>query len=165
MQIELSTKSRVLTLLCALAIGLGAPMTGLAQSPSSERAQVEVSASDGVWTVLTMAPDGSWGAATESMSNRAIAYAIAECKYKGTGVGCGAYQVWVQRGWIVGIRCGNKNILAGARNLADAELSAHRRENELRSLYVRDMPACRQVVKIDPRGLITVPTETQISSK
>jgi hypothetical protein len=44
---------------------------------------------------------------------------------------CGGYQVAVQQGWILGIRCGNENILAAARDLAEAERSAARRENEL----------------------------------
>ena len=152
--------------MCALAVGLCAFNIAQAQSPSLGNVELNVSASDGRWTVLTMAPDGSWGASTESMSNRAIANATAECRFKNRKeIGCGAYQVAVQQGWVLGFRCGNENILAAARDLADAEPMAVRRENELRWSYVRDMPACRRVVTIDPRGMITVPTETQISSK
>ena len=46
---------------------------------------------DDQWTVLTMAPDGSWGAATASPIGRAIAFAIVNCKidYQ-RDIGCGA---------------------------------------------------------------------------
>lgn len=135
-----------------------------AQPSSSKNVAIEVSASDGRWTILTMAPDGSWGAATESMSNRAIANAIAECRFKYRAEsGCGGHQISVQRGWILGIRCGNENILAAGRHLAEAEQFASRREIELRRSYVPNMPACRRVVTIDPLGKIMVPTERQIS--
>lgn len=149
---------------CGLAVTFGALDAPLAQSFSSSAVAVDVSASDGRWTVLTIAPDGSWGAATESMSTRAIANAIAECRFKYRAeVGCGGYQVAVQRGWILGIRCGNENILAAGRELAEAERSAARRETELRRFYMPNIPACRRVVTIDPLGKIVVPTERQIS--
>ncbi len=163
---DISIKLRSLSTVCALAIGLGVFNIAQAQSLSSGNVELDVSASDGRWTVLTMAPNGSWGAATETMSNRAIANATAECGFKNRNeIGCGAYQVAVQQGWLLGIRCGNENILAAARDLAEAEHSAARRENELRWSNVPDMPPCRRVVTIDPRGMIAVPTETQISSK
>jgi hypothetical protein len=163
---DILIKLRSFSTVCAFAAGLGVFNIAQAQSPSLDNVKLDVSASDGRWTVLTMAPDGSWGAATESMSHRAIGNAIADCSFKHReNIGCGAYQVAVQQGWILGIRCGNENILAAARDLAEAERSAARRENELRRSYVPDMPGCRQVVTIDPRGMITVPTETQISSK
>jgi hypothetical protein len=164
--INILIKLRSLSTVCVLAVGLCAFSIAQAQSPSLDNVELDVSASDGRWTVLTMAPDGSWGAATESMSHRAIGNAIADCSFKHREkIGCGAYQVAVQRGWILGIRCGKENILAAARDLAEAEWSAVWRENELRRSYVLDMPACRRVVTIDPRGMITLPTETQISSK
>jgi hypothetical protein len=123
----LSMKSMSLSIMFAVAAGIGAFDIALAQPPSSEGVALDVSASDGRWTVLTLAPDGSWGAATESMSNRAIANAIAECKFKYRAeIGCGGYQVAVQQGWILGIRCGNENILAAARDLAEAERSVRR---------------------------------------
>ena len=139
------------TAACVLAVGLCAFNIAQAQSPSRDNVELDVSASDGRWTVVTMTLDGSWGAATESMSNRAIANAVADCKFNyRENIGCGAYQVAVQQGWVLGFRCGNENILAAARDLADAERSAVRRENELRRSYVPDMPACRWVVTIDP---------------
>jgi len=118
--------------------------------------QYDVSASDGIWNVLTMAPDGSWGAATESMSSRGIENAVAECRFKyGKEIGCGGYILEFQRGWVLGVRCGNENILAAARELADAERLALWRENQLRTVYARNLPPCGRVVTIDPRGAVT----------
>jgi hypothetical protein len=156
-------RQSIVAAVSGLAITFGTLDAPLAQSPTND-VGLDVSASDGRWTILTMAPDGSWGAATESMSNRAIANAIAECKFKSrVEIGCGGYQIAVQEGWIVGIRCGNESILAAGRDLAAAERSALRRENELRRLYVPDMPACQRVVAINPRGKIVAPTDSQIS--
>ena len=139
-------------------IGGNGPLLGQDETP--------VSASDGLWTVVTMSPEGAWGAATETMSNRAIANAIADCRFRsGAMIGCGAYMTFVQRGWSLGLRCGNENIVVAARDLADAELAASRRETELRDLYVRDMPQCRRVVTVDPRGAVIVANDTHVSSK
>lgn len=156
----------VLNTALAFAINLGLFNIAHAQLPASDDVAFEFTASDGRWTVLTMAPDGSWGAATESSSNRAIANAVAECKFKyRAAIGCGGYQVAVQRGWVLGIRCGNENILVAALDLAIAKQSALLREVELRRSYVPDMPACRRVVTIDPRGTIAVPTKGQASAR
>jgi hypothetical protein len=167
---SLSEQSKVLRIAFVLAIGVavgfGAFNSARAQSTSPHDVALEVSASDGRWTALTIAPDGSWGVATESMSNRAIANAIAECRFKyRRPVGCGGYQIMVQQGWILAIRCGDENILAAARDLAEAERSAARSEDELRRIYVPDMPACRKIVTIDPRGMIIVPVDNQITAR
>jgi hypothetical protein len=137
----------------AVALALSAAASALAQRTTAEA--FDVSASDGVWTVLTMAPDGNWGAATESMSNRAIANAVADCQFKyGAEIGCGGYILEFQRGWVLGIRCGNENILAAARELAEAERLALWRERQLRSIYRPNLPPCGRVVTIDPRGAV-----------
>src|SRR5262245_58816930 len=115
-------------------------------------------ASDEHWTVLTMAPDGAWGAATHISTNRAIAGAIAQCKaLSQSALGCGARFTTIRAGWSLGIRCGRENIVVAARTLADAEQAALSREVELRQIYVTDMPACRRVVTIDPQGTVMAP--------
>jgi hypothetical protein len=113
---------------------------------------------DDDWTVLTMAPDGSWGAATSFSINRAIAFAIANCKiaYQ-REIGCGAIFTSIQAGWSLGIRCGRENIVVAEKTLAGAEQAATRREAERRQLYVPDMPSCRRVVTVDSNGTIIVP--------
>lgn len=65
-------------------------MTALAATLATSVVATPADADDD-WTVLTMAPDGSWGAATGFSINRAIAVAIANCKiaYQ-REIGCGA---------------------------------------------------------------------------
>jgi hypothetical protein len=141
---------------CALAVTLGALDSSIAQSASPQPAAIEEWARD--FTVLTMAPDGAWGTATDSRINRAIFLAINNCKaMSGAAIGCGAYSTTVRGGWSLGIRCGRETIIVADRNLADAEHRAHKREIELRTRYVPTMPPCARVVTVDPNGAIVVP--------
>ena len=134
----------------------GALHAPLAQSASAQPAPSEEWASD--FTVLTMAPDGAWGTATDPRVNRAIYLAIKNCKaMSGVELGCGAYQTIVRGGWSLGIRCGRENIITADRDLAEAERRARKREADLRELYVPNMPPCVRVVTIDPNGNIVVP--------
>jgi hypothetical protein len=115
---------------------------------------------DDQWTVLTMAPDGSWGAATASPVGRAIAFAIANCKidYQ-RDIGCGAYLSSIRAGWSLGIRCGREIIVVAEKTLGAAEQAAKRREAVLR-LNLPDMSTCRRVVTVDTTGTIIVPRAT-----
>ena len=141
---------------CALALTLGALVAAFAQSASSQLPAIEEWAHD--FTVLTMAPDGAWGTATDPQVNRAIAGAIKNCKAMSeTVLGCGAYLTTVRGGWSLGIRCGNENIIVADRQLSEAEQRAGRREADLRELYVRDMPPCERVVTVDPNGVAITP--------
>src|SRR5262245_8753205 len=141
----------VLGLTCAFAVTLGTVVATRAQSVSSTSALTEEWAHD--FTVLTMAPDGAWGTATDPRISRAIFLAISNCKtISQMELGCGAYATTVRAGWSLGIRCGRENIIVADRNLAAAEHRARQREAELRSLYVRDMPPCDRVVTVDPNG-------------
>lgn len=118
------------------------------------------------WTVLTVAPDGAWGTATETYVNRAIATAIAQCRALSTRVlGCGAQLVTVQWGWALGQRCGEQNILTSGASLAAVLEDAHRRELELRRLYHSNMPNCRQLVLVAPDGSIKVPRPQAVVSE
>jgi len=128
-----------LLLICASATALG--QIGLAGRSSED------------WTVLTVATDGSWGTATEPVLNRAIASAIARCRAMShQWLGCGAYQVSVQGGWALGVRCGNETIIAKGATFAEATESADQRERELRRLYRPDLKACQQLVVVAPDG-------------
>jgi hypothetical protein len=117
-----------------------------------------LTASDGsrsYWTILTMAPDGAWGTATEIDTNVAIKNAIANCKkMHKERIGCGYMLTAIQGGWSLAIRCGSENIIVAQRTLADAEKAALNREIELREAYRRDMPACRRLAIVDPHGKI-----------
>jgi hypothetical protein len=56
------------------------------------------------FTVLTMAPDGEWGVATEMFINRAIAGAISDCKSKyRREIGCGYQITSIRAGWSVSV--------------------------------------------------------------
>ena len=111
------------------------------------------------WTVVTMAPDGAWGSATELSVGQALARAIGNCKaMSGTEIGCGAQFRAIQAGWVLATRCGDRNIVVAERQLADAERAARRREAELRQLYAPDLPPCRRVLTVNPRGGAMVAT-------
>ena len=142
-----------LALATALAIGLDV-LTARVALPSSA-----APGSEDPWTVLTMAPDGSWGTATDSSSSRAIARALADCKtMSGLPIGCGAKFTAIRAGWSLGLRCGTDNILVAARTLADAERAALQRETELRERYVPGLPRCLRVVTVDPDGTADAPS-------
>jgi hypothetical protein len=110
-------------------------------------------------TVLAIAPDGTWGVATDGWIGRAIALAIAECKRKyQRDIGCGHRFTTIREGWSLAFRCGSENIIVAEKNLADAEQLARRQERDLRAIYVPNMPACVRTVTVDPSGAVVVPT-------
>jgi hypothetical protein len=137
----------------ALALTLGAVAAALGQLASSQPPAIESWAHD--FTVLTIAPDGAWGAATDSRIHTAIHLALSDCQaMSGKELGCGADLTTVRGGWSLGIRCGNENIIVADRNLAEAEQRARRRETELREYYRREMPPCARVLTVDPNGTV-----------
>jgi hypothetical protein len=150
----------ILGAVCALGVTIGTVNAPPAQS-ASQLTHSEEWATD--FTVLTMAPDGAWGTATDPRVNRAIYLAIINCKAKSdVELGCGAYQTTVRGGWSLGIQCGRENIITADRNLAEAERRARKREAELRESYVPNMPPCVRVVSVDPNGNIVVPPVPQV---
>ena len=109
------------------------------------------------WTVVTMAPDGAWGSATEPSVNQALAKTIAYCKgMSGREIGCGAQSRAIKGGWILATRCGDTNILVAEKRLADSERAARQREADLRDHYTRDLPPCRRVLTVNPHGGVIV---------
>ncbi len=146
---------------CALALSVCALDSSLAQSNSSRADLAPVSASEDYWaapTVLTIAPNGSWGTATDQSIHTAITTAIANCKkMHQEKIGCGSQFTTIRAGWSLVIRCGRENIIVAEKTLADAEQAAINRENELRRIYVPNMPPCARVVTIDPHGAIVAP--------
>ena len=109
-------------------------------------------------TMLTIARDGSWGTATDTFVNRAIALAIRDCKAMSQRLlGCGASFTTVQSGWSLALLCGDETIIAAASELADAERVAINREIELREVYRRKMPPCVRVATVNPDGQVVPP--------
>jgi hypothetical protein len=145
----------ILRTACVLGVTVGTCNAPYAQS-AAQPAAIEVWAID--FTVLTMAPDGAFGTATDPNINRAIYQAIKKCKAMSIAeLGCGGYQTTVRGGWSLGIRCGRDNIIVADRDLAEAERRAQRREVALRTLYVKNLPPCVRVVTVDPNGHVVVP--------
>ena len=133
-------------------VALALPMC--ASQPAASLGQVGA-ASDATWTVLTIASDGSWGAATEQFVSKAIANAIARCHAQsGQRLGCGANLASIQGGWALGLRCGSQNILASGATLAEAVEDARYREQLLRRHYQPEMARCRRIVVVDPEGSV-----------
>jgi hypothetical protein len=52
----------------------------------------------------------------------------------------------------VATRCGDTNIVVAERRLANAEREAREREADLREHYAPDLPPCRRVLTVNPRG-------------
>jgi hypothetical protein len=140
-------------------------LLAFAASLSMTVAQIRlVGASDADWTVLTIAPNGAWGTATEGALNQAIADAIARCRAMTNEPGCGGYQISVQRHFALGIRCGVENILAAGATLEEARHAARVREDELRRDYHPEMGYCRQIVVVAPDGAVMAAMETVSSN-
>ena len=113
------------------------------------------------YTVLTMAPDGSWGVATRTFIHQAITEAMTNCvAMSGPKLGCGYTSKTIQGGWMLGVRCGSENILAANKSLANAELAAFNRETVLRQ-DGRKMPTCFRWVTVDPDGFVAHTTIRQ----
>jgi hypothetical protein len=117
------------------------------------------------FTVLTMAPNGSWGSATSISIRQAITEAMANCvAMSGPKLGCGYTSKTIQGGWMLAVRCGSENILAASKILANAELAAFNKETELRH-DGRKMQPCFRLLTVDPNGFVAhrtirVPTLT-----
>jgi len=107
------------------------------------------------WTVVTMAPDGSWGAATEAYIYQAIAKAVSNCKRMSRQeIGCGAQFRAIRSGWIIALRCGNTNIIAAEQSISAAESAAAEHERALRLAFGEAMPPCLRVVAVNPYGSV-----------
>jgi hypothetical protein len=141
------------TVACVFILMVSAVDSSVAQT-DSRRAEFETAPT----TVVTMTPNGSWGAATNDFVGPAIAAAIADCRHRSRrATGCGALQTTVRAGWIFGIRCGDKNILVAEKTLREAEQTAINQEVELRHQYGRELPPCVRLVSVDPSGTVVAP--------
>jgi hypothetical protein len=149
------------TVACALAFNADALAPLLAQPNSLRQNLAAIDAPQfetAPTTVLVMAPNGSWGAATDDSIGVATAAAVAHCKrmYR-RAVGCGAYFTAIRGGWSLGIRCGDQIIMSAERTLIEAEQAAIDRELELRRFYRPDLPPCIRLVSIEPSGAVVAP--------
>jgi hypothetical protein len=106
-------------------------------------------------TVVTLARDGSWGVATAGSQGQAIAAAIRDCRAMAAAASdCGAQFATARGGWVVASLCGDHKIIATAETRENAEQAALGREADLERLYASNLPPCRRVLTVDPRGSV-----------
>lgn len=159
-------KSLMQMAICAISISIAAMSATLAQTASSRNPPL-LAETDAEWakdvTVLAIAPDGTWGTATEPFIDKAFAKAIAGCKRKyRRDLGCGYRSTAIRAGWSLAIRCGWENIIVAAKTFEAAEQAAIDSEFSLRRDYQPDMPPCVHVISVDPNGMIIAPDGVQL---
>ena len=104
-------------------------------------------------TVVTLARDGSWGLATAGSQGQAIAAAIRDCRAMAAAPSdCGAQFTTTRGGWVIANLCGDHKIIVAAETREAAEKAALSREGDLKRSYAPDLPPCRRVLTVDPRG-------------
>jgi hypothetical protein len=107
------------------------------------------------WTVVTIAPGGSWGVASEAYIYQAIAKAVSDCrKMSRHAIGCGAQFTVVRAGWTIALRCGRSNIIVAEPSIGAAERAAAERETELRLSDRAKIPPCFHVLTVNPDGYV-----------
>ncbi|ARP98252.1 hypothetical protein [Pseudorhodoplanes sinuspersici] len=133
-------------------IGLGSLNSSFAQAVrTTEFDQSNLDWTFGI-TAAAIAPDGTWGVATQPYTSAAIAEAIAKCQRKyEPKIGCGYRSVIVRRGWTLLSRCGSENVLVAGRWQSDVEAAARKQESAQR-VYVPDMPPCVLKLTVGPNG-------------
>jgi len=109
------------------------------------------------WLALTLAPDGTWGAATGDNSNAAIGGAIARCAKRSSRpsisiTGCGALLRLARNGWGVAEICGTHWHVSVEPTLDEAELSLRAWKLSLKYEYGIALPECRRVTTVGPDG-------------
>src|SRR5262249_35728117 len=95
---------------------------------------------------------GAWGSATEPSPGQAWPRPSATARRCPAENRVCAQSRAIKGGWLLATRCGDTNIVAAEMRLADAERAARERETDLREHYARDLPPCRRVLTINPRG-------------
>jgi len=109
------------------------------------------------WLALTLAPDGTWGAAAHDSSNAAISGAIAQCAERSPRIatsitGCGALLRLAPNGWGIAEICGTRWHVSVERTLGEAELSVQAWKHSLKYEHRIALPQCRRVVTVGPDG-------------
>jgi len=116
------------------------------------------------WLIVTLARNGSWGAASNSSQSQAIAETTRSCReMAGTSGDCGAQFMAARNGRIIANLCGDHKVIATGSSLISAEQEALNREISLQLSYVPDLPPCKRIVTVDPSGAI-VPLNQRNSS-
>src|SRR5262245_7085618 len=109
------------------------------------------------WLALTLAPDGTWGAAASDNINAAIGGAIAQCTKRSQRppasiTGCGALLRLARNGWGIAEICGTYWHVSIEPTLDEAELSLQAWKLSLKYEHGIALPECRRVVTVGPDG-------------
>ena len=105
-------------------------------------------------TVVTLARDGAWGAATAAATGQAIAAAVRDCRAMAAPPSdCGAQLAFSRASWIVANLCGDHKILTTGKTLVEAEQAALAWEADVKRLFVPNLAPCWRVLVVDTRGV------------
>ena len=71
------------------------------------------------WTVVTLAQNGAWGAATDELLSQGIATARRDCMVMAVvQTDCAAKFTAIRSGWTLGVLCGTYQIIVAERDLS-----------------------------------------------
>jgi len=109
------------------------------------------------WLALTLAPDGTWGAAAGDNTDAAMAGAIAQCAKRSprppTSInGCGASLRLARDGWGIAEICGTYWLVSVEPTHDEAELSLRAWKLSMKYQHGIALPECRRVVTVGPDG-------------
>jgi len=109
------------------------------------------------WLALTLAPDGTWGAAASDNTSATMAGALSQCAKRSrrppTSItGCGSLLRLARDGWGIAEICGTHWHVSVEPTLAEAELSVHAWKLFLKYEHGTALPKCRRVVTVGPDG-------------
>ena len=78
------------------------------------------------WVALTVAQNGTWGAATNANLTRAMMQAIRDCTKKSGPMGnnCGAEITTVRAPWSLAYACGDYTFISNGSTAADTRIAA-----------------------------------------
>ncbi len=111
------------------------------------------------WVALTVARNGTWGAATNGNLTWAMMQAIRECSRKSGPIGndCGAEITTVRAAWSLAYVCGDYTFIANGSTSAEARAAAIHRAIDLKDILGLELPPCALVVGLGPDGEMPPP--------
>lgn len=147
-------------------VSVAAGAIGALALADAGRAETERQEWDHDWVALTIAQNGSWGAATNGNLTRAMMQAIRACFAKSgrQGNDCGAEITTVRAAWSLAYACGDYTFVANGDTSADARLAAITRAAELRDIVGLELPPCTLVVAVGADGRVMPPDRREILS-
>jgi hypothetical protein len=124
--------------------------------PAATRTDASREAWEHDWVALTVARNGTWGAATNANLTRAMIQAIRDCMRKSavTGNDCGAEITTVRASWSLAYACGEYTFIANGDTPADARIAAIHRAVDMREILGFELAPCALVVAISSDGSI-----------